>query len=166
MRKVEMLLETDGFIVTYDVSKGDDELLIKTVKKAGYTAEVVTGQSDKAEKEEIKVLTAQDFPVLEKALARAKAENKPIVLDFDAEWCVPCKQMEKEVFPDPKIAERLKKVIFVSIDTDKEPEMSAKLGVVGLPDIRFFSSNGRLLNKTVGLQTVESLSKRLDEVIK
>ncbi len=161
-----MLLETDEFVITYDASKGDDELLIRTVRKAGYTAEVVSGHVEKAAKEEISVLTAQDFPLLEKALARAKAENKPIVLDFKAEWCVPCRQMEKEVFPAPQIAERLKKVIFVSIDTDKEPELSAKIGVAGLPDIRFYSSDGRLLNKTIGFQTIESFSVRLDEVIK
>ncbi|HRH40516.1 MAG TPA: thioredoxin family protein, partial [Pyrinomonadaceae bacterium] len=116
MRKVEMLLEMDEFLVTYDPSKANDELLIETVKKSGYTAQVATDQVAKSEEKEITVLPL-GFPILDKALAQAKAENKPLVLDFNAEWCVPCRRLEKEVFANPKLAAQLKKVILVRIDT-------------------------------------------------
>jgi thiol:disulfide interchange protein len=165
VRKVEMVLERDEFLVTYDASKADDKLLIETIKQAGYTAQVVTENAAKSNEETITVLP-QGFSVLDKAVAQAKAENKPLVLDFHAKWCIPCRRMENEVFTNPKLAERLKRVVFVRIDTDEEPELSEKLGVVGLPDIRFFTSDGKFVHKSVGFMTAETFSKQLDEMIK
>ena len=165
MRKVEMVLENDEFLVTYDPSKATDKLFVETVKKSGYTARVVTDLVNKNQETEITVLP-QGFLILDKALAQAKQENKPLVLDFHAEWCIPCKQMESDVFPDPEVAARLKKVVFVRIDTDKESELSEKLGVVGLPDIRFVSNDGKIVQKNIGFLNAESFAKKLDELIK
>ena len=47
MHKIEMLLESDEFIVTYDHSKANEELLTETVKKTGFSAQVVTDQNNK-----------------------------------------------------------------------------------------------------------------------
>jgi thioredoxin:protein disulfide reductase len=160
-----MILENDEFLITYDPAKGNDELLMETVKKSGYTARVVSDQGEKTQAAEVTVLP-EGFPVLDKALAQAKQENKPLVLDFHAEWCIPCKQMEKNVFPDPKVAAQLKRVVFVRIDTDQEPELTQKLGVVGLPDIRFATSDGKIVNKTIGFQDADSFSEQLSELLK
>jgi thiol:disulfide interchange protein len=165
VRNVEIVLERDEFLVTYDASKADDKLLIETIKQAGYTAQVITDNGAKPSEETITVLP-QGFPVLDKAVAQARAEKKPLVLDFHAKWCIPCRRMENEVFPNPKLAERLKQIVFVRIDTDEEPELSEKLGVVGLPDIRFFTSDARFVYKSVGFMTAETFSKKLDEIIK
>jgi thiol:disulfide interchange protein DsbD len=165
VRKVEIILETDEFLVTYDPVKGNDELLVETVKKSGYTAQVVANQAEKTKKTEETILP-EGFPVLDKALAQAKRENKPLVLDFHAEWCIPCKQMEKDVFPDPKVAVQLKRVVFVRIDTDQEPELTQKLGVVGLPDIRFATSSGKIVHKTIGFQDADSFSSQLSKLLK
>lgn len=165
VRKVEMILERDEFLVTYDPAKGNDELLVQTVKQSGYTAQIVTNQAEKTQKIE-ETLLPGGFPVLDKAVAQAKRENKPLVLDFHAEWCIPCKQMEKSVFPEPKVAAQLKQVLFVRIDTDKEPELTQKLGVVGLPDIRFVTPTGKIVNKTVGFQDAESFSAQLSKLLK
>lgn len=164
MRKVEMLLERDEFLVTYDPSKANDELLIETVKNSGYTAQVVTKRIVESEEKEITVLPT-GFPILDKALARAKAENKPLVVDFNAEWCVPCRRLEKEVFANPKLEAQLRKVVLVRIDTDIEHELSKKLGVVGLPDIRFATSDGRIVHKSVGFQDAESFKQQLDDLL-
>lgn len=160
-----MVLENDEFLITYDPAKGSDELLVETVKKSGYTARVVSDHAEKTAEAEVTVLP-EGFPVLDKVLAQAKRENKPLVLDFHAEWCIPCKQMEKNVFPDPKVAAQLKRVVFVRIDTDQEPELTQKLGVVGLPDIRFATSDGKIVNKTIGFQDAEAFSEQLGELLK
>lgn len=165
MRKVEMVLEKDEFLITYDPAKGNDELLVQTVKKSGYTARVVLDQAERTEQTEVTVLP-EGFPILDKALTQAKRENKPLVLDFHAEWCIPCKQMEETVFPAPKVAARLKQVVFVRIDTDKYPELTQKLGVVGLPDIRFASTDGKIVNKTVGFQNADTFSAQLSKLLK
>jgi thiol:disulfide interchange protein len=165
VRKVEMVLENDEFLITYDPAKGNDELLVETVKQSGYAAQVVSNEVGRNQNTEETVLP-QGYPILDKALTQAQRENKPLVLDFHAEWCIPCKQMEKEVFPDPKVAAQLKQVVFVRIDTDLEPELTQKLGVVGLPDIRFATSSGKIVHKTIGFQDTESFAKQLDELLK
>ncbi len=65
-----------------------------------------------------------------------------------------------------KVAAQLKQVVFVRIDTDQEPELTRKLGVVGLPNIRFATSDGKIIHKTIGFQDVESFSEQLGELIK
>lgn len=160
-----MVLEADEFLVTYDASKADEKLLIETIKKSGYTARVVTNREIETNREDITVLP-RGFPILDKAVAQAKAENKPLVLDFHAEWCIPCRRMETEVFPSPKVAELLKKTVFVRIDTDKDPELSEKFGVVGLPDVRFFDRDGKFVSKSIGFITVEAFSDQLDKLTK
>ncbi len=69
--------------------------------------------------------------------------------------------MEKDVFPDPKAAAQLKQVIFVRTDTDKEPKLTQKLGVIGLLDIRFATSDGKIVHKPIDFQNAESSSERL-----
>ena len=82
-----MLLDRDEFLVTYDATKADTKLLLRTVKASGYTAQVVTG--DTATAAAVTQVLPTGFAELDEALAKAKAENKPIVLDLFAEWCAP-----------------------------------------------------------------------------
>ncbi|MEO6727009.1 MAG: thioredoxin domain-containing protein [Blastocatellia bacterium] len=99
-------------------------------------------------------------------MAKAKRENKAVVLDFSAEWCVPCRRMEKTTLVDSRVVELLKQVIFVRIDTDAYPEIAQKLGVVGLPDIRFVALDGRVLRQLRGYQDATLLAAALDQLIR
>ena len=59
---------------------------------------------------------------LEKAKAIARAENKPIFIDFTGFACVNCRLMEKEVFPKPEVVELFKKFVLVQLYTDRKSE--------------------------------------------
>ncbi|MBU3679210.1 MAG: DUF255 domain-containing protein [Candidatus Kapabacteria bacterium] len=59
---------------------------------------------------------------LEKAKAIAKAENKPIFIDFTGFACVNCRLMEKEVFPNAAVVEEFKKFVLVQLYTDRKTE--------------------------------------------
>lgn len=160
-----MRLDRDEFVVTFDPVKADESQLIAKVKESGYTAQIVSGKTTGAEAVTPTTLP-RGFAPLDEALAQAKRENKPIVLDFSAEWCVPCRRMEKTTLVDPRVVERLKQVIFVRLDTDQRPEIAQKLGVVGLPDIRFVTPNGRMLRQLRGFQDAELFAAALDQLIR
>jgi thiol:disulfide interchange protein DsbD len=113
--------------------------LIAAIKAAGYTAQVVTGQRSPAASAATMIALPEGFPLLDEALAQARRERKLMVLDFTAEWCAPCKRMGRSTFADARVKELLASCVVVKIDTDKEPEIARRLGVVGLPDIRFVS---------------------------
>jgi thiol:disulfide interchange protein len=160
-----MVLERDEFIVTFDSTKVTEEILIATIKKSGYTAQIVSDQPS----EPVSVSNVplpQGFPLLDDALARAKKERKPIVLDFYAEWCAPCKKMEKTTFTDTKVKALLERAIWLKIDTDKEVELSKQLEVVGLPDFRLVTPDGKTLRQLRGYLNADSFAAELEWLLK
>lgn len=161
-----MLLDRDEFVVTFDSSKIGESRLIARVKESGYTAQVVTAKNKPAELMAKLERLPSGLALLDETMARAKRENKAVVLDFSAEWCIPCRRMEKTTLVDSRVAALLKQVIFVRIDTDTYPEMAQKLGVVGLPDIRFVAPDGRVLRQLRGFQDADSFVVALDQLIR
>jgi thiol:disulfide interchange protein DsbD len=159
-----MRLDRDEFIVTFDPAKAGETQLIAKVKESGYTAQGVTHAKDAGAKL-TPVVLPDGFALLDAALARARQENKPIALDFFAEWCVPCRRMEKTTLVDPNVAEFLKQVIFVRIDTDANADIAQKLGVVGLPDIRLVAPDGRVLRQLRSFQESDSFAAELRRLI-
>ena len=82
------------------------------------------------------------------ALAKAKAENKPVLIDFGAEWCTACKELEHDTFPDAKVrAEATRFVALHIAATDDDlpgiKEIKDKYGVVGLPTVIMIDRNGK-----------------------
>lgn len=164
VKKVVMHLARDEFAVTYNSSQITPDTLLETIKKAGYTAQVVTGKEKPGLAATPNVLPS-GFPVLDDALAQARKEGKLVVLDFSAEWCSPCERMEKTTFADARVKELLQRCIVVKIDTDKEEKLTQQLGVEGLPDIRFVSPEGKLMHRLRGFQETDAFANELARFI-
>ncbi|MFV1981797.1 MAG: thioredoxin domain-containing protein, partial [Rhodothermia bacterium] len=163
VRDVEMRLDRDQFVVTVDTTKASEEELVAIVKKAGYTANVVTG--DVAPRNEVGKTVGSDAPIFVKALARARKENKPVVVDFYAGWCGPCLKMLEVTFPDPKVAALLERCVFLKVDTDEYPELAKGFGVVGLPDIRLLAPDGTEKRRLLDFQDAESFGAELEKLL-
>jgi thiol:disulfide interchange protein DsbD len=90
-----------------------------------------------------KVRTVAD---LERELAAAKAAGKPVMFDFYADWCVYCKQLEKETFPDPAVQAVLAEGILlkadVTADNQDDRALLARIGVPGPPAMIFYGTDG------------------------
>jgi thiol:disulfide interchange protein len=147
-----MELERDEFVVTYDASGATIEELIATSEKTGFPATVV----DDPPPSEISRF-------FQDALARAKRERKPLVVDFTASWCQPCQKMILETFPNPLVANLLdERCVFVTVDTDEEPGLAQKYNVVGLPDIRFLTPDGEEVQRQRDFQDAEAFATTLE----
>ena len=84
---------------------------------------------------------------LETALAAAADAGRPAMLDFYADWCVSCIEMEKYTFPDPAVREALGETMLLQADVTANDEQDQALlrqfGVYGPPTIIFFGADGR-----------------------
>ena len=81
------------------------------------------------------------------AIALAKAEGRPVIIDFWAEWCTACKELDKIAWSDPRVRAEASRFVTVKLDgTDDSPAfqaLSAKYGVVGMPSVVFIDGHGR-----------------------
>lgn len=91
------------------------------------------------------------------ALQQAKAEQKPILVDFYATWCGPCKMMDKKTFPDSKVLAELDHWIPVKIDVDKHQALAEKYKIQGIPTTIAFDSKGEMVGMKVGFLSPEQL---------
>lgn len=102
------------------------------------------GTDSKAESSPLtRIKTSAD---LDAQLARAVAAGQPVMLDFYADWCVSCKELEKYTFPDPAVRKALASAITLqadvtAMDADDQALMK-RFGIIGPPTIVFFSATG------------------------
>ncbi|WP_146865751.1 protein-disulfide reductase DsbD [Aliivibrio fischeri] len=87
---------------------------------------------------------------LNQELEIAKAQGKPVMLDFYADWCVACKEFEKYTFHNEKVEPVLSEFVLLQADVTKNSpadiELLQQLKVLGLPTIDFWNANGEYLS--------------------
>ena len=113
------------------------------------------------------------FNDMDAAMAAAKRENKPLMIDFMADWCAPCKEMERSTFSNSTVILKAKSFISVRIDIDKQRKVAEKYkalarayGGVGIPNMLFLSPNGTKIHHKVGFFTSQQLLPVMDSVLK
>lgn len=89
---------------------------------------------------------------LDREVAAASAAGTPVMLDFYADWCVSCKEMERYTFSDPIVMEKMARFVLLKADvTDNDDAdqalMQGRFGIHGPPAILFFDPSGQELRR-------------------
>ena len=82
-------------------------------------------------------------------LAQARREGRPAMIDFYADWCAACVELDRHTYSDPKVRERLRAFVSIKLDFTKDSEatqaLQKKYRLVGLPTVLFFDGQGNEL---------------------
>jgi len=97
-----------------------------------------------------------------------KTAAQPAMLDFYADWCVSCKEMEKFTFSDPRVNARLKQLKLLRADvtandTDDQALLK-RFKLFGPPGIIFFDRSGNEVLRVVGYESADTFLRSLDRV--
>jgi len=100
--------------------------------------------------------------------ARLKAAGKVAMLDFYADWCVSCKEMERFTFSDPRVKSRLSQMLLLRVDvtanTPDDKALLKRFRLFGPPGIVFFDARGREIEglRVIGYQAPDKFIQSLD----
>ena len=87
----------------------------------------------------------------EQAQAEAKRRNLPLLIHFYADWCGPCREMERDVLSSSSLAKQLNgKFVAVKVDTDRREDLVNRYRIESLPSDVFVSPSGRILSRSSG----------------
>jgi thiol:disulfide interchange protein DsbD len=107
---------------------------------------------------------------LESRIHQAGADNRMVMLDFYADWCISCKEMEAYTFTDPKVKEALAGMILLQADvtknSDDDKELLTRFNLIGPPAILFFGADGQEKTslRVIGYQDSATFMKTLQRV--
>ncbi|MGB8952779.1 MAG: cytochrome c biogenesis protein CcdA [Candidatus Aminicenantales bacterium] len=90
----------------------------------------------------------QWFPFSEEKMAEAGRLGQPVLIDFYADWCLPCKELEKFTFSDPEVIATSRSFIMLKVDltTVQSPqagELRQRFQIKGVPTLVFLTPDGR-----------------------
>jgi thiol:disulfide interchange protein len=95
------------------------------------------------------------------ATAEAKPSGLPILMDFNASWCPPCRMMDEVTWPDEKLAQLVNAhFIPVKVDVDAETDLARKYGVASIPTL-LVVRNGQTLWQHTGYMDPGELAEAL-----
>ncbi|MGB9620214.1 MAG: protein-disulfide reductase DsbD family protein, partial [Armatimonadota bacterium] len=107
----------------------------------------------------------------ERSLAQAVREHLPVMIDFTAEWCPACKELEHKTFADPAVVRAAARFRLLRVDATnaKNPAVRAAVarhGVRGFPTVLFFDSSGKEVRsaRVVGLVDSGEMLRRMQAI--
>lgn len=116
-------------------------------------------------------LPFQSIKTVEALDAALAAADRPVMLDFYADWCVSCKEMERYTFSDPRVQAALSRMVLLRVDVTAndaaDRALLKRFELFGPPGIVFFAPGGREVagTRVIGYQDAETFLKVLGNVV-
>lgn len=109
---------------------------------------------------------------IEQGIALARDQGKPLMVDFMATWCPPCKAMEDSTFSNPEVIRKAAEFIPVRIDVDKQGQVANKYNAnarkyngVGIPNVLFMTAEEQVLVHPIGYRSPQAFLAVMDSAL-
>jgi thiol:disulfide interchange protein DsbD len=104
----------------------------------------------------------------EDALRQARADGRPVLIDFQATWCLPCREMEHTTFRDPAVVEAARAFTTLKADVteqdDGTSELMTRFNVPGVPTYVLLDASGEERRRFVGFVAAPDFREALSDV--
>ncbi len=109
----------------------------------------------------------------EENIQKAQEQSKPVFLDFHADWCIPCRELDKFTFTDEKIVNMSEKFVMLKVDLTKTDnqvyeKLRRKYKIRGVPTLVLLKPDGNEVKdaRVVGFIKAQRLLEKMDKVLK
>jgi thiol:disulfide interchange protein DsbD len=93
--------------------------------------------------------------------------NESMLIDFYADWCIPCKELDALTFSDPRVIKELERFTSYKVDmtqmTDANEELRKKFNVIGMPTVLLINSQGEEIHRLTGFVNADEFLKLITE---
>jgi len=155
-----------GGLLIVGVATGGGDVLqpLRGLSLANQTS--VNGQ---ASTHEVDFKVVKTSAALDAAIQAANAQGRPVMLDFYADWCVSCKEMERYTFADPSVRSIMEQGLLLQADVtandDDDKALLKRFNLFGPPSILFFGLDGqeKPAYRVVGFMKAEDFSRHIQQ---
>ena len=109
------------------------------------------------------------YRALEPLLTQARLENRPVMLDFYADWCVSCQELEFYTFADAAVQQQMSRFNLIKVDVTANDadtkDLYQRYKIIGPPALVFYDTKGQLQEKMlIGVPTPEDFTVHLEKI--
>jgi len=97
----------------------------------------------------------------EDGMVAAGSMQKPVFLEFYADWCAPCVAMEEITYPDPRVISELSDFVAIKVDTQKRIDIETRYGIAYYPTVVFLDTKGKEVSRHIGYLGPEELVEEI-----
>jgi thiol:disulfide interchange protein len=101
----------------------------------------------------------------EQAVAQAKRQKKPVMVDVMASWCGVCKKLDEQLWTRDDIARLSDRFVAAKVDGDKRPDVKSEFKVSGYPTTLFLTPEGKELGRVRGLVAPEDMVEAMQDAL-
>lgn len=103
-----------------------------------------------------------------KGFSIAQQENKPLIIDFYADWCAACVELDEKTWSDPEVKNSLSEFIPIKLDltenNDRSKSYRQRYNIYGMPTVIFFDSSGKEVIRFEGYKSPKDVLKIINQI--
>ena len=105
----------------------------------------------------------------ESAYNSSKANNEKMIIDFYADWCIPCKELDKVTFSNPKVKEKLREFSTYKVDmtetmNERTESLRNKFNIAVMPTVILINSKGEEVQRLTGFVGADEFLKIINSI--